>query len=198
MEIPLGKPGPVMRLWLTAIIVGVCAAGPAAASSFVAPSAPEPGSSPSIVFLGEPAAGAPEPVASPAAPANFAGTAQALEQEHRSAPPAALPYQISPSILSYGEPAVEDVKVSSISDDSDTPRRTLPPMVIRGGIVGDAFASSASADPAPSSPHEEPAQASAPAEEPGPSPQPEAPERQPAAPQPAPSRPPPGGLDVPR
>lgn len=189
-----------MRLPLMTFFAGICAMGPAAASSFVALPAAKPGQSPSIVYLGEPA-----PVlaaAVPAAPAStvadFAGTVEAPAQSTVSPSSVEPIYRISPSIVAYGTPAVEDVKVASIGDEPKPVRFAEMPMVIRGGIVGDAFASAEPAMPAPDAedPHrrlEESART--PAQPTRPAPEREQPQQAAASP---PSEARPGGLGAPR
>jgi hypothetical protein len=52
---------------------------------------------------------------------------------------------VSPSVIAMGEPAVVDEKVAAIDDK---PHNVPPPMVIRGGMIGDAFSPATAAPPA--------------------------------------------------
>ncbi|NLD53980.1 MAG: hypothetical protein GX652_04895 [Burkholderiaceae bacterium] len=179
---------------------GICAAGPAAASSFVALPDAKPGPSPSIVYLGESAPILAAAVQAPPAStvADFAGTAEALAQSTVSLPTVEPIYRISPSIVAYGTPAIEDVKVASIGDEPEPARFAEMPMVIRGGIVGDAFTSAEPAVPSPDAedPHRRmEGSARAPAPRPRPSPEREQPQ-QAVAPPPSDARP--GSLEAPR
>jgi hypothetical protein len=177
-----------MRLFCVALLLGATAATGASASSFVAIGAPA--SKGSFVYLGAPAS-IPEPVA---ADAPSVDPPLPPLKYPMQAPPALAtapaPMQVSPSIVAMGEPAVEDFQVAAIAEKKPAAHRPdFAPMVIRGGISGEMFAreSSPSAMPAPSSPHEEPQQASA---EPPKSSKPE-PQRMPEPPPPEPARAPP-------
>ena len=57
-------------------------------------------------------------------------------------PPIAEPGQIdiiSPSIIALGEPAVTNENVAAIDGETKKTGPSTTPMVIRGGMVGDAF-----------------------------------------------------------
>jgi hypothetical protein len=105
---------------LAAFILTMAAAGMARASSFVVMGDTAPAATPSIITLGAPA------------PAR-----QAVALGAQSARFAEPPLE-TPSIIALGEPLPEVTfeKVAAI------PRRgpTFQPLVIRGGIAGDAFA----------------------------------------------------------
>lgn len=108
-----------MTLRLAFALAGVVVAFPAAASSITVLPAAAEGPSPSIVHVGAPASGS--------------------------------------SVVALGTPDVENIQVSSIgetqgqADEAKTEPsfRSRTPMVIRGGMVGDAFTVSASSTPAP-------------------------------------------------
>lgn len=95
---------------------------------------------------------------------------------------------ISPSIIAMGEPPVTFEQVAAIEPPKTAKPHRGPsslPMVIRGGIIGDAFISSA---PMPSEPKQQVVEASGKAPAKPSSPQPASP--QPATPPPAPPPPP--------
>lgn len=144
-----------MRPFLPTVLLGMLASGAASASSFAALDPAGTRISPSIIFLGTPAAPAPD--------------ATIVAQQVPFAPPPALAgapkpgagssvTPVSPSMIALGllQP---DIDLSRFSAVTDKPRRMrdphLPPMVIRGGLSGDAFTRGA----APAAP--EPAQQSA-------------------------------------
>lgn len=202
-----------MRLYCVAIFAGAIASTGASASSFVTLPAREEAVSPSFVYLGgaEPkiaeAPGTAQPVlAALHYPAPLSGTLNGAEA--KNAPPApqiALHYpppvpaelkasskqtKVSASVIAMGETEVEYFKVAAI--EPKKPQKRAPnfsPMVIRGGISGDVFASGVPSAPPPSAPE----QASARPENPKPEPEPQ---RSPDAPEPeiAPPPPPPKGM----
>jgi hypothetical protein len=90
-------------------------------------------------------------------------------------------FVLSPSVIAMGEPAVVDEKVAAIDDK---PHHVSLPMVIRGGMIGDAFSPAA---PAAAGAGSQPsgAEASAAAPSPEQPTKPSQPEPQPAAPPPA-------------
>jgi hypothetical protein len=141
------------------------------ASSFVVLPAMTDDFSPSIVELGQAAAPDVNVLAAIPEPAQ---------------PPIAEPGHvdiISPSIIAMGEPAVADENVAAI--DGGETKKSEPstmPMVIRGGVVGDAFSapSAASVAPQPQAAAQEPASSKSAAK---PEPEPTAP--QPSTPGPA-------------
>lgn len=108
-----------MTLRLAFALAGVVLASPAATSSITVLPAATAGQTPSIVHVGAPASGS--------------------------------------SVVALGTPAVEDIRVSSIGETqgqadegkTETSLRFRTPMVIRGGMVGDAFSVPASSTPAP-------------------------------------------------
>lgn len=133
--VELGQ-APVMRPFLPTILLGILASGAANASSFAELTPAGTRISPSIIFLGTPAAPAPDAVI--------------VAQQIPFAPPPALAgapkpeiTQVSPSVIALGllQP---DVDLSRFAAIDEKPRRMrdphLPPMVIRGGLFGDAFA----------------------------------------------------------
>lgn len=198
------------------MFAGVIASTGASASSFVTLPAREEAVSPSFVYLGgtEPkvaeAPGAAQPaLAALHYPAPLAGALNGAETKGAApVPQIALHYpppipaelkapstqtRISASVIAMGEPEVEYFKVAAI--EPKKPRKRAPdfsPMVIRGGISGDVFASGAPSAPPP----REPEQASAPPQTPEPSP--DAPQPVPKTPEPlpeiAPPPPPPKGM----
>jgi hypothetical protein len=94
---------------------------------------------------------------------------------------------ITPSVIAMGEPDVAPEKVAAIESESRKPRHETMPIVIRGGVVGDAFSPAASGAPVTVSPSESGREAS---EEPSKpvnakKPAQQAPEPQPITPPPA-------------
>lgn len=199
-----------MRLYCVAIVAGVLASTGASASSFVTVPAPTKAVSPSFVYLGgaEPAVATvsapvqdalvyPAPLSaglvSPALPAAPEPPKIALHYpapfpDALRTPNATAPItRVSTSIITMGEPEVEYFEVAAIVPE---PRPKQPPnfspMVMRGGIVGDAIARLA----VPAA--EAPQQASVREEKPKPVPR----DAPPPAPEPAvaPPPPPPKGL----
>ncbi len=204
-----------MRLYCVAMFAGVIASTGASASSFVTLPAPEEAVSPSFVYLGgaEPKAAEAPGAAQPALaalhyPAPLSETLNGAEAT--PAPPVpqiALHYpppvpaelkasttqtKVSASIIAMGEPEVEYFEVAAI--EPKKPKKRAPdfaPMVIRGGISGEVFATDVPSAP----PRKEPEQASARPETPKPEPAPE-PQKTPEPPKPdiAPPPPPPKGM----
>lgn len=142
-----------MRPFLPTVLLGILASGIADASSFAVLEPAGTRVSPSVIFLGAPAAPAP--------------AAATVAQQIPFAPPPALAgapkadeagsiTRISPSAIALGllQPGVDLSRFAAIDDK---PRRMrdphLPPMVIRGGLSGDAFVRTAApqqqAAPAP-------------------------------------------------
>ncbi|MBX3529154.1 MAG: hypothetical protein KF849_01000 [Rhizobiaceae bacterium] len=128
-----------MKLLLATLLAAMAAAAPAAASSFVLLQKARTQPSPSIIMFVEPAETRPTasaadvpgatPLVYPAAAPSFATLPQAQVYQ-----------RVSASIIAMGEPAVEPTIVASIAQDEKRPRNPhLPPMVIRGGLSGDAF-----------------------------------------------------------
>jgi len=57
---------------------------------------------------------------------------------------------VSASIIAMGEPAVATEKVAAIGGEKQRPLHETPlPLVIRGGVIGDAFTPATAATPAP-------------------------------------------------
>jgi hypothetical protein len=129
-----------MKLLLATFLTATAAAAPAAASSFVLLERAATQPSPSIILFVEPNAARPAeglrpellgatPLVYPAAAPSFA----ALPGSERF-------QRVSASIIAMGEPAVEPTIVASIAQEEKRMRNPhLPPMVIRGGLSGDAF-----------------------------------------------------------
>ncbi|MBX3570619.1 MAG: hypothetical protein KF914_21355 [Rhizobiaceae bacterium] len=134
-----------MRLLLLSIALCTMSSGHAAASSFVYVAPPKAGSASSIVVLGAPAPSSiemaetvvPMPTKAVAAETSpdLVPLAFALP-DMRPAPPVE-PVVLSASIIAFESPAppVTFEKVAAISSQSR--RAPVPPMVIRGGTVGD-------------------------------------------------------------
>ncbi len=171
-----------MRVGLAFLVVAALWAGGAEASSFVVLDALPAGESPSVITLGIPAIAA---IATPEPPAKVAAIAPPPpvdpDRTNRFEIPHEEIVQLSRSVIAMGEPEPDIAmeKVASI-DTHRKPRRGGMPLVIRGGVVGDAFSAPVPAAPvtvssAPASP-EQPAQAPT---------SPYAPGGQPAAPDPA-------------
>lgn len=155
-----------MKFRLAFVFWGAMTAGAHAASIVVLePRTDKPG--PSMIVLGSPAPAAPNEmiVAAAATPTTdyqvplafpLPGEDRASGPVMLAAPPEAgqpdygvpQPRTVSASIIAFGEPPVSSEKLASIGNDSDKVSRPLSmPMVIRGGLVGDAFARPAEATP---------------------------------------------------
>lgn len=147
-----------------AILLFLVLAGTAArASSFVEPEEMDNPLGPSMVALGEPAqataeaeAESPSIVAlgSESAPEPVIASAPVRRPPHDTAPADAAPadsagltlVSVSPSIVASqaAVSGIDEAKTAAIGDDGAAPKRGphFEPMVIRGGIKGDAFARS--------------------------------------------------------
>ena len=142
--------GSFMRIASAVVVVGALWAGGADASSFVVLPAMTDKLGPSMIEVGRTAT--PDLTAA----ATIPPPAQ---------PPIAEPGQIdiiSPSIIALGEPAVTSESVAAIGT---TPKKKGPestPMVIRGGMVGDAFSPATVSTPAAEEPQSQPTAAQAP------------------------------------
>jgi hypothetical protein len=91
--------------------------------------------SPSVITLGEPDVSAQQ-----------IAIGEVDRAPHRRLDPADSEIiTLSPSVIAMGEPAVADEKVAAIDEKQ---RNSPPPMVIRGGIIGDAFSPATAAVPA--------------------------------------------------
>lgn len=165
-----------MRQFLFGMLLLLAASGQSAASSFVVLPAEPPAEARSVIFLGE-------PVASPVEARPLPAAASAAEA-----------FLLSPSVIAFGAEAIPAAQeqVASIRDRpedrraSDRKTKEKPrwnadsmPLVIRGGIAGDAFSTTAASAAAAQD------EASAPAQKPQPGRAPARPE--PAAPPPAPA-----------
>lgn len=131
-----------MKLFLPIFLLGISMSGPAGASSFVMLRQTAKPISPSIIYFGEPETAAAEPELQIPfdPPAELAG------------PPGNLPSAggssitvVSPSVIALGA-RHNDVEFGTVAavGESERPKARnphLPPMVIRGGIYGDAFTS---------------------------------------------------------
>jgi hypothetical protein len=144
-----------MRIITAGLLSLAAMTGSAAASSFVTFGETAPTSTPSIVMLG-----APDPIQVAATEAAAPDTAARLDPSQQAllemipgswqqGPVVATaadvqPRAISPSVIALGEPSPETIpgvayeKVAAISTKAKT-RSNFSPMVIRGGVVGDAF-----------------------------------------------------------
>lgn len=161
--------------------------GEAAASSFVSPREVKGGLSRSMIVLGDPSPIQPK-LASAKSEADRANLVVPLSyplpwDQPRSSSQAGEIRVISHSIIAMGEPPVTFEQVAAIEPAKAHSGPTALPMVIRGGIIGDAFIS-----PAPSQPGQQVVEASGKAPAKPSSPQPASP--QPATPPPAPPPPP--------
>ena len=123
-----------MRPFLPTVLLGILASGIADASSFAVLEPAGTRISPSVIFLGAPAAATVAQQIPFAPPPALAGAPKADE--------AGSITRISPSVVALGllQPGVDLSRFAAIDDK---PRRMrdphLPPMVIRGGLSGDAF-----------------------------------------------------------
>ena len=164
-----------MRVASAVLVIGALWTGGAEASSIVVLPAMTDQLGPSMIAIGE--------TATP--DVTVAATIPEPAQ-----PPIAEPGQmeiISPSVIALGEPAVAAESVAAIGTGTKTLGPNTMPMVIRGGVVGDAFSPSAISAPAAVKPESQP-QTAAQAPSSG-----AAPEQQPSSPgasqAPAPSSP---------
>jgi hypothetical protein len=136
-----------MRIAYGFVVAAALAAGEAQASSVLVLPAPDTNITASMVAI-------------PALPAGTESAAIVYPKETEIASGA------DSSLVALGEPPVTDEKVAAIEEKRSGPLST--PMVIRGGVVGDAFAPAKAAAPveatAPADEMPEPQTASAPAE----------------------------------
>jgi hypothetical protein len=165
-----------MRAALGFVVVGALWAGGASASSFVVLPAMEARVGPSMIVLGT--AGSPSTVVA-STPADAGKQDQALE-----VPPGEF-VRISPSIIALGEPDVSLDKVAAIAPEAKKSGHAAAPMVIRGGVVGDAFAPAAASAPVTVTPEASPQAAAESPQPAGSAPQESAPAAAPAPAQPA-------------
>jgi hypothetical protein len=134
------------------LAIGMMWAGGAEASSIITVDPPKSGATPSIVVLG--ATQSPPVAAAPAQsdPDVVAGNLDKPNGE----PPAQIGdgVELSSSVIALGEPGVETGKVAAIDNTAGATARhfSLPVMVIRGGVVGDAFSPPTASQPASTQP----------------------------------------------
>lgn len=144
-----------MRVCAAFLLVGTLTAGEAAASSFVSPREIKGGLSRSMMVLGEPspnqpklAAAAPEADRVPLVPLAYP---LPWDPSRPSSQSGAIRV-ISRSVIAMGEPPVTFEQVAAIEPAKTTKPHRAPaslPMVMRGGIIGDAFPTSAPVPVAP-------------------------------------------------
>ena len=119
-----------MRPYLTAFLLGALLPGAAGATSFATPGTAATRISPSVIFLGRPA------------PSGAAARSTAAFGEAGPAAGSSLT-PISPSVIALGARPL-DIDLTRFAA-TGTPQQVrprnphLPPMVIRGGVYGDAF-----------------------------------------------------------
>ena len=135
-----------MRFLVAFLVLGAMASREAAASSFVVLEAPKAGAGSSIVSLGAPVPDSKSPspsfiaLGSPPPSQTLVARALPAHSSTRTVAPADRPTTPSPSIIALGEPAVTLEKVAAIPTETKPKRvQELSPMVIRGGLIGDAF-----------------------------------------------------------
>lgn len=184
-----------MKTLVTTLLMAICAAAPAAASSFVMLKRADIQPSPSIILFVEPEDASP---AAGAAAVVRAPAGAGLATRRPAVPGLEVPMpqryaRLSASVIAMGEPAVEPTIVAAIQPEPKPVRNPhLPPMVIRGGLFGDVFQRGDGQNRQPAE-HQAPATAEAPGR-----PAPAAPgqQRQPE-PSKAPPPPPPQGPAAP-
>ena len=137
-----------MRAALGFLVVGALWAGGASASSFVVLPAMEARVGPSMIVLGSP--GSPSTVVAHRRPP------MPSSRIRRSKRRPVESVRLSPSIIALGEPDVGLDKVAAIAPEAKTSRHAAAPMVIRGGVVGDAFAPAAASEPVTVTPEASP------------------------------------------
>ena len=180
-----------MRILFGFLLAAAATAGEAHASSFVTLEPLETSLGPSMIVLGEPSPSVmqiPAPAADPVATAALSYPYPGDKVGNQVAAAASSSFvTLSRSMIALGEPSVTFEKVAAIAPQEPSPRPRSLPLVIRGGVLGDAFVRSAPASVAitPESTQEA---TSAPADGPA-SPRREEPTREPVAPAPAPVAP---------
>lgn len=130
-----------MRVAVAFFLAGMIWSAGAEASSIITLASTDKKLTPSMIAIGEPPAGE-LGEADPDVVAEDAGNTDQT--------------RLSPSMIALGEPAVTSEKVAAIGDKKRGARRISMPMVIRAGIVGDAF--SPAAAPASAQPQAAPPQ----------------------------------------
>lgn len=143
-----------MRARLAFVLLGVLWTGEAAASSFIVLAPSEDAGGPSVVTLGEPRSTASvTTLLPPDGATDPAVTIGEVEQPGKAYPADSGIITVSSSIVAMGEPEVAaQEKVSAIGGDSRKPQFDRLPIVIRGGVVGDAFSPAAVGGPVPLTP----------------------------------------------
>jgi hypothetical protein len=139
-----------MRFALAFVMVGSLWASEALASSFLVLEPVQGSTSPSIVVLGKPAT---LDVATlpPENPKDEPDVAIGhVDRPPRPDPADSDIVTLSPSIIAMGEPEVASEKVAAIGGEKQKPLHETPlPLVIRGGVIGDAFSPVTTAAPVP-------------------------------------------------
>lgn len=128
-----------MRGAIAFFVAGMAWCAGAQASSFVTIAPPKTALSASMIELGAPASSAaadPDVVTAPEAAAD-------TPKDNAGLPPGEI--RLSPSVIALGEPEVTPEKVAAIGHEPRAARRNSTPMVIRGGVAGDAFSSGVAA-----------------------------------------------------
>ena len=135
-----------MRAFVLPLMIGLLATGSAHASSFVVLKPMKEKLGPSMIMLGEPATAKPD---APKTASAETGPAPATDIPDATPPPSFV--KLSPSVIAMDDyvPPVTMEEVASIDHDDHTAKRRLRdmPMVIRGGIRGDAFQRAVTATP---------------------------------------------------
>lgn len=131
-----------MRAFLPTFLVGIAMSGTASASSFAELEPAGTRISPSIIFLGAPAPSTLPDAATVAQQVPFAPL-PAMAGAQRPDGGSSVT-QVSPSIIALGplQPEVDLSRFAAIGGQHDTAARgqhLAAPMVIRGGLYGDAF-----------------------------------------------------------
>ncbi len=130
-----------MRVLVLVLLWSTVLAGEALASSFVMLAPPADAATPSFVVLGTPSIKTIEPSRTP-----LSVSGMPLSYPYPTEPPPHVAHGpspgavvLSPSVIAMGEPAISFDKVAAISNRTRTKQSLSLPMVIRGGVVGDAF-----------------------------------------------------------
>jgi hypothetical protein len=126
-----------MRAALGFVVVGALWAGGASASSFVVLPAMEARVGPSMIVLGAPGSPSTDVASMPE---------DAVKPDQTLEVPPGESLRLSTSVIAVGEPDVGLDKVAAIASQAKSSRPEAP-IVIRGGVVGDAFAPAAPSEP---------------------------------------------------
>lgn len=142
-----------MKALLPTFLLGILLPGAAGAASFAALEPAGTRVSPSIIFLGTPAAAEATAAGDSTAP-HLVALAQPPAPDYARPPATAgIVTAISPSIIALGarEPEIDLTHLAGVPQPAaPRPRNPhLPPMVIRGGIDGGAFAQGTGAQQQP-------------------------------------------------